>query len=145
VATFHVDRDGRGGVAGSDATWTVAARAGDATKPYATIAAAQQQVTAANPAGGDTIRVHRETTTTPYPEPVTTGLAPTVKNTLIAHDLAGEGRPTVDGMTLATATRWRVEGMTFGSATAGSSSSSTTSGGPGPRAARRAGTSTSRA
>lgn len=113
MATFHVDRDGRGGVAGSDATWTVAARAGDATKPYATIAAAQQQVTAANPAGGDTIRVHRETTATPYPEPVTTGLAPTVKNTLIAHDLAGEGRPTVDGITLATATRWRVEGMTF--------------------------------
>jgi hypothetical protein len=113
VATFYVDRDGRGGVVGSDTTWTVAQRAGDATKPFATLGSAIQQVTAANAAGGDTIRVRTEISSAPYPAWTASGQQPTAKNTIVAHDLAGEGRPSFTAGTFTSPKNWRMEGLRY--------------------------------
>lgn len=112
MATFYVDRDGRGGVNGNDSTWTVAARAGDATKPFATIQAAMTQVYAANNSGGDTIMVRQEKTSTPYAQPTVANAAPTTKNTVKGY-INGSTieKPTVAGYKFDTCTRWRWEGF----------------------------------
>src|SRR4051812_1460800 len=81
VATFYVDRDGRGGTKGNDSltTWSVAARVGDPTKPFASVQAAADSVTAANSGGNDTIRVRKEITSTPYAAPTNSGQQPVAK------------------------------------------------------------------
>lgn len=111
MATFYVDRDGRGGVNGSDTTWTVAARAGDATKPFASIQAAMQQITAANTAGGDTIMIRKEVSATPYVGPTLASVSPTTKNTIKGYSSGSTvERPTISGFKLTSCNRWRWEG-----------------------------------
>jgi hypothetical protein len=82
VATFWVDQDGVGGTVGSDSTWTVAARAGDATKPFKTPGEALKQVIAANPGGGDIIEWRKRSGTARYDNFTVTGLKPTTQTIL---------------------------------------------------------------
>ncbi len=114
MGTFYVDRDGRGGTKGNDSltTWSVASRVGDPSKPFATVQAAIEAVTAANGGGNDTIRVRKEITSTPYGPPTASGQQPVAKNTLVAHDISSaEGRPTIDGCLFTNWKNWRVDAL----------------------------------
>jgi PKD repeat protein len=114
VGTFYVDRDGRGGTKGNDSltTWSVAARVGDPTKPFASVQAAIDAVATANAGGNDTIRVRREISSSPYAPPTNSGQQVVAKNTLIAHDTSSaEGRPTVDGSLFTNWKNWRIEAL----------------------------------
>jgi hypothetical protein len=90
---LFVDRDGRGGVAGSDTAWPASEREGNPLKPYAGHAAAVQAA-----ASGEEIVVREEISSTPYPAWTVTGK--TGHASPITLRGYGTERPTMLGFTL---------------------------------------------